>query len=141
MSPPVDHDVADLSRADEGHSRIAWAAREMPVLKLIEDRFRTEKPFTGVSIGACLHVTTETGRLVQVLKAGGAEVRLCASNPLSTQDDVAAALAQARRACICDMRREQRNVLSTHPLGSGSRTGDHFGRRSRSSHDASQRAD
>jgi adenosylhomocysteinase len=90
----IDHDVADLSRAEEGHSRIAWAAREMPVLKLIETRFQVEKPFAGISIGACLHVTTETGRLVQVLKAGGAEVRLCASNPLSTQDDVAAALVQ-----------------------------------------------
>ena len=93
MSSTADRDVADLTRAEEGHRRIAWAAREMPVLKSIESRFQAEKPLAGIAIGACLHVTTETGRLIQVLKAGGADVRLCASNPLSTQDDVAAALA------------------------------------------------
>ncbi len=64
MSRAVDHDVADSARAKEGHSRIAWAAREMPVLKSIESRFQAEKPFAGISIGACLHVTTETGRLL-----------------------------------------------------------------------------
>jgi adenosylhomocysteinase len=88
------HDIADPSRAEEGHDRIAWAAREMPVLQLIEDRFRGQRPLDGIDIAACLHVTTETARLVRVLRAGGAEVRLCASNPLSTQDDVAAALVE-----------------------------------------------
>lgn len=87
-----DFDIADPSRKGEGRGRIDWAAREMPVLKQIEDRFSRERPIEGVVVGACLHVTTETARLVEVLHAGGARVRLCASNPLTTQDDVAAAL-------------------------------------------------
>ena len=88
----VPHDIADPSRADEGVRRIEWAAREMPVLKLIGERFATEQPLRGIKMACCLHVTTETANLAIALKAGGAEVRLCASNPLSTQDDVAAAL-------------------------------------------------
>ncbi len=86
-------DVKDLSLAKEGLLRIEWAAREMPVLRLIQQRFAKEKPLKGLRLAACLHVTTETANLVIALKAGGAEVALCASNPLSTQDDVAAALA------------------------------------------------
>ena len=93
-SATVDHDVADLALSDEGHHRIDWAAREMPVMKLLEGRFRQEQPLAGIQIAACLHVTTETARLVQVLQSGGANVRLCASNPLTTQDDVAAALVK-----------------------------------------------
>ncbi len=88
----VPHDVKDLSLADAGLLRIEWAWKEMPVLQLIEKRFQAEKPLKGVRIGACLHVTTETANLMRVLKAGGAEVALTASNPLSTQDDVAAAV-------------------------------------------------
>jgi adenosylhomocysteinase len=87
------HDVRDLSLADEGWQRIEWAAEEMPVLRQINDRFARQQPLAGLGIGACLHVTTETANLTRVLKNGGAEVRLCASNPLSTQDDVAAAIA------------------------------------------------
>jgi len=90
MTPP--HDVKDLSLAPEGRRRIEWAEREMPVLRLIRERFSREKPLDGVRIAACLHVTTETANLIRTLKAGGAEVVLTASNPLSTQDDVAAAL-------------------------------------------------
>ncbi len=90
MTPP--HDVKDLSLASEGRWRIEWAEREMPVLRLIRERFRRERPLDGVRIAACLHVTTETANLIRTLKAGGAEVVLTASNPLSTQDDVAAAL-------------------------------------------------
>ncbi|OGN96781.1 MAG: adenosylhomocysteinase [Chloroflexi bacterium RBG_13_51_36] len=86
------YDVKDLSLAREGKLRIEWAGKEMPVVKLIKERFSREKPLEGVRISACLHVTTETGNLALALKAGGAEVVLCASNPLSTQDDVAAAL-------------------------------------------------
>jgi adenosylhomocysteinase len=86
------YDVKDLSLAREGKLRIGWAAKEMPVVKLIKERFSREKPLAGVRISACLHITTETGNLALALKAGGAEVVLCASNPLSTQDDVAAAL-------------------------------------------------
>lgn len=85
-------DVADLSLAPDGERLIEWAAQEMPVLRLIRRRFAEERPLAGLRIGACLHVTTETANLVLTLQAGGAEVRLCASNPLSTQDAVAAAL-------------------------------------------------
>jgi adenosylhomocysteinase len=86
------HDVADLSLVAEGRRRIEWAEREMPVLRLIRERFERERPLAGLRIAACLHVTTETANLVRTLKAGGADVVLCASNPLSTQDDTAAAL-------------------------------------------------
>ncbi len=88
----VDHDVKDLSLADAGQRRVEWAEQEMPVLRLIRERFAREKPLAGVRIAACLHVTTETANLMRTLKAGGADARLCASNPLSTQDDAAAAL-------------------------------------------------
>jgi adenosylhomocysteinase len=92
MSMPP-HDVADLSLAAQGMRRIAWADRHMPVLASIRERFAKEKPLAGERLAACLHVTTETANLARTLVAGGAEVRVCASNPLSTQDDVAAALA------------------------------------------------
>ncbi len=84
--------VKDLSLAEAGQQRIAWAEREMPVLRQIRERFAREKPLSGLRIAACLHVTTETANLMRTLKAGGAQVVLTASNPLSTQDDVAAAL-------------------------------------------------
>jgi adenosylhomocysteinase len=87
-------DVKDRSLADQGRSKIEWAATFMPVLAQIKERFAKEKPLAGVRIGACLHVTTETANLVLALQAGGAEIELCASNPLSTQDDVAAALSE-----------------------------------------------
>ena len=86
------YDVKDMSLAGEGKLRIDWAAKEMPVVKLIKERFGREKPLKGVRISACLHITTETANLALALKEGGAQVVLCASNPLSTQDDVAAAL-------------------------------------------------
>jgi adenosylhomocysteinase len=85
-------DIKDPSLAPQGKLRTEWASREMPVLKLIRERFAKEKPLKGAKISACLHITTETANLALTLKAGGAEVALCASNPLSTQDDVAAAL-------------------------------------------------
>jgi adenosylhomocysteinase len=86
------HDIADIALADDGQRRIDWAERQMPVLRSIRDRFEAERPLDGVRMGCCLHVTTETANLVRTLIAGGAQVALCASNPLSTQDDVAAAL-------------------------------------------------
>ena len=89
----VTSDVKDLSLAQEGVRRMEWASREMPVLRLIRDRFLKERPLEGQRISACLHVTTETANLMLALQAGGASVALCASNPLSTQDDVAAALS------------------------------------------------
>jgi adenosylhomocysteinase len=90
----MDCDVRDLGLAPKGRERIEWAGGEMDVLALIRERFEKERPFEGIRIAACLHVTTETANLVQTLTAGGAEVFLCASNPLSTQDDVAAALCE-----------------------------------------------
>ena len=93
-SPKVTGDVRDLSLAKEGVNRIQWAEREMPVLRIVQERFSKEKPLTSVRISGCLHITTETGNLALTLMAGGAEVALCASNPLSTQDDVAAALVK-----------------------------------------------
>jgi adenosylhomocysteinase len=88
------YDVKDLSLAPAGKLRIEWASREMPVIKLIRQRFAKEKPLKGVRISACLHITTETANLALALKDGGADLVLCASNPLSTQDDVAAALVE-----------------------------------------------
>jgi len=90
----VAHDVKDLRLAEEGVRRIEWAAREMPVVTAIRERFAKERPLNGVRIGACLHVTTETANLMLALRDAGAQVALCASNPLSTQDDVAAALVR-----------------------------------------------
>lgn len=86
------HDIKDASLAEGGRRRIEWAEREMPVLRLIRERFEKEKPLKGVRMSACLHVTAETANLMRTLQAGGADVVLTASNPLSTQDDVAAAL-------------------------------------------------
>ncbi len=93
VAPPA-YDVKDLSLADAGRRRIEWAEREMPVLRSIRERFEREKPLEGLTAVACLHVTAETANLMRTLKAGGMNVILCASNPLSTQDDVAAALVQ-----------------------------------------------
>ncbi len=90
----VDHDVKDLKLANEGKLRIDWAEATMPVLRQIKKRFKREKPLKGIRVTACLHVTTETANLMKTLQAGGADVRLCASNPLSTQDDVAASLVK-----------------------------------------------
>ena len=90
----MEFDIKDLSLADKGLLKVEWARRAMPVLGLIEHRFEKERPLRGIRIAACLHVTTETANLLRVLKAGGAEVRLSASNPLSTQDEVAAAIVK-----------------------------------------------
>jgi adenosylhomocysteinase len=92
MTSTKNYDIKDPSLASAGKQRIEWASREMPVVKLIAERLSKEKPFTGIRISACLHITTETANLALALKEGGADAILCASNPLSTQDDVAAAL-------------------------------------------------
>ena len=88
----MDYDINTTDLANTGHQRIEWAKRFMPVLTSIRNRFIEEQPLQGIKVAACLHVTTETANLMQTLKAGGAELTLCASNPLSTQDDVAASL-------------------------------------------------
>lgn len=90
----MDYDVKDIVLADQGYEKIEWAERRMPVLRIIRERFSKEKPLKGVRISCCLHVTTETANLMRTLKEGGAEVALCASNPLSTQDDVAASIVK-----------------------------------------------
>ena len=95
------YDIKDLNLAAEGKLRIEWASRQMPVLKLIQARFSKEKPFRGIRISGCLHITTETANLASALKAGGADLVLCASNPLSTQDDVAAALVKQGFPMFC----------------------------------------
>ncbi len=87
-------DVKDLSLAEAGRKRVEWAERDMPVLRAIRERFARETPLAGMRVSACLHVTAETANLARTLKAGGADLLLCASNPLSTQDDVAASLVK-----------------------------------------------
>ena len=88
------HDVKDLSLAPQGKKKIAWAEAQMPVLRIIKERFKKEQPLKGLTLAACLHVTSETANLLITLKEGGAEVVVCASNPLSTQDSVAASLVK-----------------------------------------------
>ncbi len=94
MTPDKLYDIKDPSLVEAGKQRIEWASREMPVIRLIRERFATEKPLEGIRISACLHMTSETANLALALKDGGANVILCASNPLSTQDDVTAALVE-----------------------------------------------
>ncbi len=108
------HDVTDLGLAAEGRRRIEWAEREMPVLRLIRERFAAEQPLAGLRIGACLHVTTETANLMRTLKAGGADVVLAASNPLSTKDDVAAALVTDYGVAVYARRGEDRDTYYAH---------------------------
>jgi adenosylhomocysteinase len=110
----MEHDVKDLGLAAEGRDRIAWAAAEMPVLKLIRERFEKERPLAGINIAACLHVTTETANLMETLAAGGAEVALCASNPLSTQDDVAAALVDQSGIATYAIKGEDTDTFFKH---------------------------
>ncbi len=107
------HHVKDLSLAPKGHGRIEWARRSMPVLASIEKRFAKEKPLAGTRVSACLHVTTETAALMQTLKTGGADIVLCASNPLSTQDDVAAALVDQGIATFA-IKGEDRDTYFSH---------------------------
>lgn len=106
--------IADPSLADAGKNRIEWAEKDMPVLRLIRERFEKEKPLTGQRIAACLHVTTETANLLRTLKAGGAEVAICASNPLSTQDDVAAALVEHYGVYTYCIKGEDNNTYYKH---------------------------
>lgn len=110
----MDYHIKDIELAPHGLKRIEWAERRMPVLQAIKERFEREKPLKGIKIGACLHVTTETANLVRVLKAGGAEVFLCASNPLSTQDDVAAALVRYFEIPVHAIHGEDRQTYYEH---------------------------
>jgi len=108
------HDVKDIKLANKGRLRIEWAEMEMPVLKSISERFKREKPLKGIRIAACLHVTTETANLMETLKLGGAEITLCASNPLSTQDDVASSLAKNSNISVFAIKGEDKKTYYRH---------------------------
>ncbi len=110
----MDYDVKDLAFADEGKRRILWADGDMPVLRAIRERFEKEKPLAGKKMSACLHVTAETANVVRTLKAGGADIYLCASNPLSTQDDVAASLVRDFDIPVFAIKGEDRDVYYQH---------------------------
>jgi adenosylhomocysteinase len=110
----IDYDVQDLDLAPAGRRRIEWAEREMPVLRLIRERFKKEKPLAGVRLSACLHITTETANLARTLQAGGAELVLAASNPLSTQDDAAAALVSYYEIPVFAIKGEDNETYYRH---------------------------
>src|SRR3954467_7053261 len=107
-------DVKDMNLADQGRKRIDWAENEMPVLRLLRERFAKERPLAGLRLSACLHVTAETANLARTLAAGGADVVLCASNPLSTQDDVAAALVDAYGISVSAIKGEDNDTYYAH---------------------------
>src|SRR3954462_4112161 len=114
MATTKRYDVKDLALTAEGKRRIEWADRQMPVLAAIRERFEREQPLAGYRIAACLHVTTETANLMRTLKAGGADVMLCASNPLSTQDDVAAALVEEYGIAVYAIHGEDNDTYYQH---------------------------
>ncbi|QSJ15479.1 adenosylhomocysteinase [Nostoc sp. UHCC 0702] len=114
ISPRLKHEVKDLALAPLGRQRIEWAGREMPVLRQIRDRFAQEKPFAGLRLVACAHITTETAHLAIALKAGGADALLIASNPLSTQDDVAASLVVDHEIPVFAQKGEDNETYSRH---------------------------
>ena len=110
----VDHDIKDANLAPGGRYRIEWAERDMPVLRLIRERFAKEQPLKGIRVSACLHVTTETANLARTLQSGGADVVLCASNPLSTQDDVAASLVIHDEIPVYAIKGEDKDTYYQH---------------------------
>lgn len=110
----MDYDVKDMKLAEKGKLRIEWAEMQMPVLRSIRERFEKEKPLKDIRLSACLHVTTETANLMRTLKAGGAELALCASNPLSTQDDVAASLVEHYEVPVYAIKGEDNDTYYRH---------------------------
>ncbi len=110
----MNFDVKDSGLAEKGRLRVEWATKSMPVLRSIRDRFASEKPLAGLRMAACLHVTTETAALALTLKAGGADLRICASNPLSTQDDVAAFLAVSEQIPVFAIKGEDKDTYYRH---------------------------
>ncbi|MBW2646050.1 MAG: adenosylhomocysteinase [Deltaproteobacteria bacterium] len=110
----MNYDIKDSKLAEDGKLRIEWANQSMPVLNQIKKRFEEERPLEGIKMAACLHVTTETASLMQTLQAGGAEVYLCASNPLSTQDDVAASLVQHDNIPVFAIKGEDNKIYYDH---------------------------
>ena len=114
MTGSVEFDIADAALAEQGQQRIEWALREMPVLRQLTARFSEERPLQGVRLSGCLHITTETANLARALKAAGADIVLCASNPLSTQDDVAAALVERYQIPVHAIRGESTELYYRH---------------------------
>jgi len=112
----MDHDIKDLTLAAKGRLRMEWAARSMPVVERIKKTFAKDRPLRGVRVSACLHVTSETANLMEALKLGGAEVRLCASNPLSTQDDIPAALVKYHKIPVFAIKGEDHKTYYRHIL-------------------------
>ncbi len=110
----MNYDVKDFNLSEEGKRRIEWADNDMPVLMLVRERFEKEKPLKGIKMSACLHITAETANLARTLKAGGAETMLCASNPLSTQDDVAASLVKDYEIAVQAVKGEDRDTYYKH---------------------------
>jgi adenosylhomocysteinase len=110
----ADHDIKDINLAEKGLFRMEWAAKEMPVLALLEERFKRERPFEGIRMAATMHVTSETANLMRILLAGGAEVALSASNPLSTQDDIAAALVSHYEMPVYAIKGEDNATYNSH---------------------------
>jgi len=110
----VNYDIKDINLASEGKKRIEWAENDMPVLKLVRERFEKEKPLTGKNMSACLHITAETANLARTLKAGGADIVLCASNPLSTQDDVSASLVNDYEMPVFAIKGEDTETYYNH---------------------------
>src|SRR6266542_2223011 len=108
------YDIKDINLAEQGRKRIDWAVKEMPVLRLLRERFAQERPLSGLRLSACLHVTAETANLARTLAAGGADVVLCASNPLSTQDDVAAALVAYEEIPVYAIKGEDNQTYYSH---------------------------
>ena len=115
-SMQMKHDIKDITLAEQGKNNIEWALRDMPVLKKIRDRFILEKPFSGLRLSACLHITKETAALCTVMQAGSADIMLIASNPLSTQDDVAAALVKYWNIPVFGYAGEKKEVYNSHLL-------------------------
>jgi len=114
MKSKIAFDIKDITLSEKGRLKIEWASQSMPVLKQINERFKREKPLKGIKISACLHVTTETAFLMEVLKNGGAEIALCASNPLSTQDDVAASLVEHTGISVYAIKGEDNKTYYSH---------------------------
>src|SRR3990167_8604097 len=110
----MNYDIKNIKLAEKGALRIEWARNNMPVLGLIAKRFQKERPLAGFKIACCLHVTTETGVLMEVLKAGGANLAVCASNPLSTQDDVASSLAKNLKVSVFAIKGEDTKTYYQH---------------------------
>lgn len=110
----INYDIADISLAERGRFRMQWAGREMPVLDLLEERYRRERPFEGIRMAAAMHVTSETANLMRILIAGGAQIALCASNPLSTQDDIAAALVSYYEMPVYAIKGESTTQYNQH---------------------------